>query len=49
MNNNLLMDFEFTIDRNKTLHFHQNIELLYVLEGHLEMEVEDETLLGLRK
>jgi len=42
MNSNSLMNFEFTIERSETLHFHQNIELLYVLEGQLKLEVEDE-------
>lgn len=37
-----LMDFEFSIVRDKPIHFHQTIELLYVLEGHLKLKVEEE-------
>jgi len=43
MNSNSLMDYNFTIDRNENLHFHENIELLYVLEGQLKLKVEAET------
>lgn len=36
-----LMDFEFYDIRNVTMHYHQNIELLYVLEGLLKIVLDE--------
>lgn len=37
-----LMSFEFYDARNVTMHYHQNIELLYVLEGSLAIILDEE-------
>ena len=39
-----IMDFEFDTRKTQTTHFHQNLEIIYVLEGALEIEIETETL-----
>ena len=38
-----VMDFEFDTRKIQNTHFHQNPEILYVLEGALELELESET------
>ena len=38
------MDFEFDTRKIQNTHFHQNPEIIYVLEGGLELEIESETL-----
>lgn len=38
-----IMDFEFDTRKIQNTHFHQNPEILYVLEGALELELESET------
>lgn len=37
-----IMDFEFRMDKVQTTHFHQNPEIIYVLDGSVEAEVESE-------
>ena len=37
-----IMDFEFRMDKIQNTHFHQNPEIIYVLEGSVEVEVEFE-------
>lgn len=37
-----IMDFEFRMDKIQNTHFHQNPEIIYVLEGSVEVEVESE-------
>ena len=39
-----VMDFEFDTRKIQNTHFHQNPEIIYVLEGGLELEIESETL-----
>ena len=38
-----IMDFEFDTRKTQSTHFHQNLEIIYVLEGALEIEIETET------
>ncbi len=38
-----VMDFEFDTRKIQNTHFHQNPEIIYVLEGALEIEIESET------
>ena len=38
-----VMDFEFDTRKIQNTHFHQNPEIIYVLEGALELELESET------
>lgn len=38
-----VMDFEFDTRKIQNTHFHQNPEIIYVLEGALELEIESET------
>lgn len=38
-----IMDFEFDTRKVQNTHFHQNPEILYVLEGGLEIEIESES------
>ena len=40
-----LMDFEFYDLRNVRMHYHQNPELLYVLEGSLKIVLEEKDCL----
>ena len=35
-----VMDFEFDTRKIQNTHFHQNPEIIYVLEGALELEIE---------
>lgn len=42
LQNDSLMDFDFCETRNISEHFHQNVELLYVLEGELTLNVEND-------
>lgn len=37
-----IMDFEFDADKVQETHFHQNIEIIYVLEGKMEIWLETE-------
>ena len=41
LNENQIMNFEFQIERMERTHFHQSIEILYVLEGNPEVKIED--------
>ncbi len=43
LNGNQIMNMEFQIDRMESLHFHQSIEILYVLEGDPEITVQNNT------
>lgn len=36
-----IMNFEFQIERMESTHFHQSIEIIYVLEGNPEITVQD--------
>lgn len=38
-----IMDFEFDTRKTQNTHFHQNLEILYVLEGAMEIQIESET------
>ena len=37
-----IMDFEFRMDKIQNMHFHQTPEIVYVLDGAVEVEVERE-------
>ena len=37
-----IMDFEFRMDKIQNMHFHQTPEIVYVLDGAVEVEVENE-------
>lgn len=37
------MDFEFDTSEVQNTHFHQNLEIVYVLEGSVEVQIESET------
>ncbi len=39
---NIIMDFDFQDKRNVSEHFHQNLELLYVLEGNVIIKIGNE-------
>lgn len=39
---NEIMNFDFQIARSEPAHFHQNIELFYVLEGHAQFRIADQ-------
>ena len=41
LNGDQIMNFEFQIERMEGTHFHQSIEILYVLEGNPEITVQD--------
>ena len=41
LNENQIMNFEFQIERMERTHFHQSIEILYVLEGNPEVKIQD--------
>lgn len=41
LNGEQIMNFEFRIERMEGTHFHQSIEILYVLEGNPEITVQD--------
>lgn len=43
LNGKQIMNMEFQIDKTESLHFHQSIEILYVLEGEPEITVQDNT------
>jgi len=43
LQNDELMDFDFCEAKNTNEHFHQNMELLYVLEGDLTLQVENDS------
>lgn len=38
-----IMDFEFDTSEVQNTHFHQNLEIVYVLEGSVEVQIEPET------
>ena len=38
-----IMDFEFDTREVQSTHFHQNLEIVYVLEGGVEIQIESET------
>lgn len=38
-----IMDFEFDTSEVQNTHFHQNLEIVYVLEGSVEVQIESET------
>ena len=38
-----IMDFEFDTRDVQSTHFHQNLEIIYVLEGGVEVQIESET------
>lgn len=38
-----VMDFEFDTRKIQNTHFHQNLEIVYVLEGGLEIQIESES------
>lgn len=38
-----IMDFEFDTRKVQTTHFHQNLEIIYVLEGAMEIQIESES------
>ncbi len=38
-----IMDFEFDTREVQSTHFHQNLEIIYVLEGGAEIQIESET------
>ncbi len=38
----VIMDFKFSADKTCQTHFHQDIEIIYVLEGKMELQVETE-------
>lgn len=40
-----VMDFEFDTSSVQTTHFHQNLEIIYILEGAAEVEIEAEKYL----
>ena len=37
-----MMDFEFDTKKVQNTHFHQDLEILYVLDGGLEIQIESE-------
>lgn len=39
-----MMDFEFDTKKVQNTHFHQDLEILYVLDGGLEIQIESEKL-----
>lgn len=41
LNGRQIMNFEFRIERMEAAHFHQSIEILYVLEGNPEICIQD--------
>lgn len=38
-----IMDFEFDTRKTQSTHFHQNLEIVYVLEGGAELQIESES------
>ena len=38
-----IMDFKFETREVQNTHFHQNLEIVYVLEGGVEIQIEPET------
>lgn len=42
LSSDVLMDVEFTTQAETKIHYHENFELLYVLNGELSMTVEGE-------
>ena len=38
-----IMSFDFDTNKVQNTHFHQNLEIIYVLEGELEIQIETET------
>ncbi len=38
-----IMDFEFGTDKVQDTHFHQNLEIIYILDGGMEIRIESES------
>lgn len=43
LKNDSIMNFEFKIAKREPVHFHQNIEIFYVLEGQVKLSVDDQS------
>lgn len=41
--NGFIVNYNFQIEKREETHFHQNIELIYVLEGEIALQVENDT------
>lgn len=39
-----MMDFEFDTKKVQNTHFHQDLEILYVLDGGLEIQIESKNM-----
>lgn len=37
-----VMDFDFDTQKTQSTHFHQNLEIIYVLDGNVEVQIESE-------
>lgn len=42
LQDNSIMNFEFNTEEEQKIHFHQNIELIYVLDGEMRLTIGDE-------